>query len=335
MTEFVARFYDVNKCGYYPYARDSEPVLGGFEFLLEELRAWSAGKTLEQTRLPLPTNVLPAYVMGVAKRASCWVIVLWNEVPSSETGVASVSRNSPVGNPTMHENPIAANSIPGFPTYFLCLPESELVATLKVGDRITNLPSFKNYLAAFQELSTSIAVVSTDDDDPSESEVLGYMNDEGEILHLHPRFQLHVRRSGTQRRAILAKSSQVRKIVRVKEMDVSSQVELQLYQRTLMWLGLTPRPPEDKAKFRHEIDFRPTREELATVIDGVLDDVEAVTNDVGFVLKGGQSPLWLSGTIPSQAIDIDAHEHDGVFDAVNLATLLNNRKSSILAAADG
>lgn len=47
MTEFIARFYDVNRCGYYPYATDSDPVLGGFDFLLEELKAWGNGKTLE------------------------------------------------------------------------------------------------------------------------------------------------------------------------------------------------------------------------------------------------------------------------------------------------
>lgn len=335
MTDFQARYYDVNKCGYYPYAGDSGPTIGGFKFLLEELREWSKGKTLEQTRLPLSSNVLPAYLLDVGKRVNTWVIVLWNEVPSSEGGVASVSRNSPVGSPTIHENPIAKNSIPGFPTYFLCIPENDVVATLKHGDRITNLPSFKSYFSVFQELSTSVAVVGTGNDDPAENEVLGYMSDEGEILSLYPRFQLHVRRSGTQRKAILAQSAKVRKIVRVKEMNVASNIEIQLYQRTLVWLGLTPRPPEEKAKFRHEIDFRPTREELAAVIDNVLDDVEPKTNDVGFVMHGEQKPIWLSGSIPSHSIDIDAQVRDGVFDATSLATLLHNRMAAIIAAANG
>lgn len=333
MAEFTARFYEVMKCGYYPYAADSEAELGGFEFLLKELEAWSSGKNLEDTRLPTSKNSFPTYLMSIGKRAGCWVIVLWNEVPSSEGTIASVVRTSKVGNPTIHENEIAENSIPGFPTYFLCMPDHDLVATLKYGDRVVGLGGFKSYISVFQEISTSIAVVDVDEDDPYQYNVDGYLDEAGDIHGLHAKFQLQLLRSGTQRAAILAQSARIRKIVKVKEMDPTVSTDRAWYQRGLAWLGMTAQVPVDAVKFRQEIEVSPSREDVAAIIDSVIDDVEAKTNDVGFYMRGEGSPMWLSGSIPGHVLEIDVQQENGAFNAAAVANAVSRRKQAILASA--
>lgn len=333
MAEFNARFYKVRKCGYYPYSASSDREIGGFPFLLEQLLAWSQNKTLERSRLPGSSEELPTYLLNIARHGSCWVIALWNEVPSSDSTVASVSRTSRVGQPQIHGNPIAAGSIPGFPTYFLCLPNHDLVATLKHEDRVTGLSGFKNYLSTFQEMGTSIADVEFDRDDLSRYEVRGYRLTDGQVKSLHPRFELQLLRSGTQRAAILSKHAQIRKVIRVKEMDPTSRIDRTLYQRGLAWLGLTNKPIAERFRVRQEFDVELSQEEVATVIDGVGDDLEREKNDVGFLVRGEASTIWLSGSILGHQIRVDAVQEDGVFDAANLAELINRRRNAILAAA--
>lgn len=334
MPDFNARFYNVIKCGYYPFAADSDPELGGFAWLLEQLLAWSQNRTLEQTRLPMPTNALPTYLLNIARRGHTWVIVLWNEVPSTDGTVASVSANSRVGRPRMHGNPIAAGSIPGFPTYFVCLPDEDLVVTLKSEDRVVGLTGFKNFLSAFQDVGTSIADVDFDEDDPSRYEINGYRDEFEDVQNLHARFQLQLRRSGTQRAEILRQYQKIRKIVRVKEMDPTDQTDLALYQRGLIWIGLQGRPMQDKLKVKQEIEIDPTRAEVAAVIDSVMDELERGSNDVGFVLRGEANPIWLSGSIPGHELRVDAVPEDGVFDAGVLADSINRRRTVLMAAAN-
>lgn len=330
MAQFVARLYRVAKAGYYEYGADT-PSLGGVEFLFDELEAWGAGKTLEQTKLPTPSDTLPTYLMSVGRRGTCRVVVLWNEVPSSEGAVASVSRTSRVGHPTIHANAIAANSIAGFPTYFACFPDDNFVITLRYNDVVTGLQSFKNYVSVFQELSTSLAVVEESTTTPGEYVVLAYRDGDGnELQNLHARFDLQLQRSGNQRAKILAQFDSIRKIVRVKEMDPTVVADRQRYQRFLDWLGITRPPPGESVKFRQELAIRPTRAEVAAIIDQVMEDVEPRINDVGFVFRGGGSPLWLSGSIPSRIIDIDVQAVDGVFDASSLANLISRRRAAIL-----
>lgn len=332
MAEFTARFYRVTKCGYYPYQVDSDPVMGSLQYLFEELAAWGAGKDLRDTKLPVPTSALPTYLMGVAQRAGCWALVLWNEVPAGEGGVASVVGTSKVGRPVIRENAIAAGTIPGFPTYFLCIPEHDLFVTLKFGDRVIGLAGCKNYLSVFQELCTAAAEVVEDED--GNVRVEGYRDNDGELLSLHPRFRLQLVRSGTQRAKILAQVNRIRKVVRVKEMDATATDDRAMYQKALDYLGLTQRLPPESVKFRQEVEFRPTREEVATIIDQVGDDVEAAVNDIGFVLTGGQTPIWLSGSIPADTLQLDIIEEDGAFDAADMVQILSRRKAHIVAASE-
>lgn len=330
MPDFKARFYNVSKCGYYEFPAESERVLGGLDYLMRELAHWSNGKNLVDTRLPTPSSDFPTYLAGIAHRAGCWVFVLWNEVPAGQGGVASVMGTSPVGQPEVHENRVVAGTIPGFPTYFLVIPGHSLFATLRL-DTVTGLEGCKNYLKTFQEISTRVAVPEVDD--AGIAYVAGYENEEGEVLALYPRFQLQLIRSGTRRAAILAKSSKIRKIVRVKEMDPTDREDRALYQRGLDWIGLTHRPPADKVKFRQEVEVRPTREEAAGIIDAIIDEVEPRVNDVGFVFVGEQSPLWLSGSIPADTLSVDVDEEEGVYSATALVATLSRRRDQIIAAS--
>lgn len=332
MAHFLARFYRIKQCGYYPFPATPIPLIGDADYLFEELAEWGKGRNLQDTRLPVVEGELPTYLMSVAKRAGCWVLVLWNEVPSGEAGVASVMGNSKVGRPVIQDNAIAAGSIPGFPTYFLCIPGSNLFATLKYGDRVNGLRGCKHYLAAFQEVGTACAVIQINDE--GDVAVLGYRDVSGDVLNLHSRFQLQLIRSGTQRSTILASVSRIRKIVRVKEMDPNEAEDRKMYQKALDWIGVTEPPAPAAVRFKQEIEARPTREEVAEIIDSVIDEVEARVNDVGFVLSGQASPIWLSGSIPAETLELDVQEEEGAFGAKKMVGILSRRRDQIVATAE-
>ena len=333
MGDLYVRFYDVAKCGYYPWAADSEPRFGDVAFLLSELKGWGVGKTLEQTRLPTPKGTFPTYLFDIVAHKNCWLVVLWNEVPTEDGAVISVSAKAKVGKAKLIDNPIEAGSIPGFPTYFAIFPDQELIATLRLPDRVNGLPGFKGFLSTFLETATSVVVV--DDSDPSEPEVLGYTDPEqSEVTRaVHPRFQLQLRRSGIQSDKIIQNAERIRKVIRVREMDIAAASDRAFFQKMLDFTGLTAKPRDQTVRLKYELEVEATRKDIATFVREVEDDVEPQVNDVGFVFDRETDTHWLSNAIPHFVLQVSTQRTDGLYDPDDLAKEIFSNKGKLLAAA--
>lgn len=95
--------YDVEKCGYYPRGENT-PAFGGLNDTLEQLKEWSSNRNLSLTKIFEPRDSSnPIYVLDLLKHKQDWLLSLWNEVPSSNGNVSSITKNSPVGRPEIHK----------------------------------------------------------------------------------------------------------------------------------------------------------------------------------------------------------------------------------------
>lgn len=331
MSKLSMRFYRVTHAGYFRYGVQ-EPELGNLEFFLEELSEYADGKTLEETKVEGSGDRLTTYLFDVKKYGSCWVIVLWNEVPAEDGAVASVPGSAMVGGATVVANPVAANSIPGFPTYFLFIPEADLVATVSSGDTVLGLPQFKHYAQYFLENSTSLVAFAEED---GEVEVLGYLDAEGEVLNnLRARFEIQLKRGGNQTAAIIQRAASIRSILRVAEIKTITQPDRARFQRFLDFWGMTAQPASKVVRIRQEIPVTVTAEQVRTMIEDIEESLVPKRNDLAFKFERDPKPYWLSGGIPTGSYDVAVDKADGVFPAEELAKAFSRRKTQIINDAN-
>lgn len=148
--------YDVKQCGYYKHG-GKQPEFGSLSNLIAQLRTWSAGKLLGDTKLIQPDggDDLPVYLFEIDEKDGCALVTTWNEIPATnDNKVASVAANDKVGKATMHLNDVKAGTIPGFPTFFWLLPNRDLLATLRI------LVSYPGCLDAVASLDGGVDVGS-------------------------------------------------------------------------------------------------------------------------------------------------------------------------------
>src|SRR5690349_15783801 len=102
------QFYEIEECGYYD-PDTGVHRFGGIQQLLPDLAAWVGqnNRPLQHTRTFTPTghgNTLSVYCAGIYghDRPRDYLLVTWNETPSTDGQMASISGNTSVANATVH-----------------------------------------------------------------------------------------------------------------------------------------------------------------------------------------------------------------------------------------
>lgn len=331
-TKSSIRWYSVPACGYYPWGKGKPATIGSLQFLMTELQQFAKGKKLVNTRLVEDPDQLKTYLAGVSESAGLYVMVLWNEVPNDGNSVTALIGADPVGQAQVVTSELAVGAIPGFATYFVIIPQHGLVGALRVVDNIPGLDAFKSYLATFLASSTSVASVKKEGD---EVVVKGYKDAAGVVqTKLYPRFALSLLRLTDQAAFIKANATKVRKIVRTKLLDVvANPKDMTAWQTFIGYLGLAKHAaPKTDMRIRYEVDVKPTKQEISTLVDQFSDDVEIGLDDVGFVFVGETDIHWLSNSIARSEIELNVQSENGVFSADVLAKALGPAKANLVAA---
>lgn len=334
MANFIARFYRVSQCGYFRWG-ESDPSIASLEETLSSLATWSSGKSLLATRVEGIGEKLPSYLFDIKNYGRCWVITLWNEVPTEDGSVTSVMGTDIVGSADVQATAIAAGAIPGFPSYAAFFPEYDLYISLKNADVIAGTEQVKNYFQTF--LSRSAPWVSVDVTDPANPEIVGYvdLDDHERAIHtdLYPRFSIQVQKTGDERAEMIRKVTSIRKVIRVNEINTLRAPDRALYQRALAIAGLEGTPQGRTVRIRQEIPVRLTRDQLVALLNSVEPELIPKRNDVAVVFDRDQREHWLSGVIPNLELDLDIDKDEGVFPAIGLARRLAARRTALIEAA--
>ncbi|MGJ7510512.1 hypothetical protein [Variovorax sp. GT1P44] len=106
-------FYSLNRCGFYKW-RGQHPEFGGLADTFTQLAAWGRNKALSLTKLAEPvegSDQLPVYLLGIVAVGNDWLMACWNETPARGGRVTSISMNSRVGTPQVHESELEPNTI--------------------------------------------------------------------------------------------------------------------------------------------------------------------------------------------------------------------------------
>ncbi|MGP3174459.1 hypothetical protein ACTVOO_14335 [Serratia bockelmannii] len=335
-------FYKIHKCGYYLYGSDVV-AFGDCLELLTDLHGWAAGKRLKETKTyEANDDVLPAYLLDVKRSGDNFVLLLWNEVPSTDQSVPSVEEDAQFGTgPAVILNAIQEGSIPGFATYFWFVPSKGLVASIKLNHTVTGQRAMQCYLHNFlKQSSNRVMAESVEKADGSyEVVVKGYKANPADD-HLpkkrhFPQFVTGLVKNPGKHDIIRQNANNIAKVEKIVELDIAKADELSLWQKLLINMQISqPQNPGVSTKIRYEIS---PEIDLAD-IDGMIADWNANNDtnscDYGFVFKGDPKMYWLSRSLARTKFPLELERQDAEFvSSESLLTELVGKRDVIFREA--
>ena len=332
-------FYNVRNAGFYR-AGASVPEFGSLSETLIDLNCWAAEKVLKETKtFEADEERYPAYLVDSKNVGDDWLLLLWNEVPSNGQRMPSLSEDAVYGaDPEVIMNPIRERTIPGFATYFWFIADRNLMATVKLHNKVTAQATLQKYIQCFLKQSSehAKAEVIELDDGSHELKVTGYMldvnDDQEERKHYYPRFNANLIKNPGKHEEIRQKANFISKIERVIELDLNRHPDLDLWQKLLdkLHVGAQQGPGvSTKVKYTLSPDVG-----LADVNQMILDwdNDPSEVNDYGFVFKGEPSKTyWLSNSLSRTQFDVRIErENDEIVNLQSLLVELRAKKDLIL-----
>jgi hypothetical protein len=331
-------FYKINRCGYYQHGTRNR-AFGSISSMLSQLSSWA-------TRPNFPLELTCTFTPGESEqdklrvfcfdiesdsRTGDYFLTTWNETPSTQGKVPSVSGDQPVGSAQVHLNKIRRGTIPGYATYFWFLPDLQVFATIRFHHIFNGQQNLVKYLNGFLGMFSDHVVKYQIDDDNVEIE--GYRESESaeEVLDLLPSFRAKLVRKGGEIALIREKRANIRKLIRKSILDSRVEEEKKLLQQMMQKIGINDFNHNSRElNVNYSLPYKPTDEELNAIIDNASEEGLSWTNDVGFQFVGGQEVVWLSNSIVKQEIELHIErENDEVVNLASLAAQLTGKRRLI------
>lgn len=330
-------FYSVRKCGYYRFGSE-EPEFGDVDDLLQDLLAWvHDGKSLGETCTyeVEEGDILRTFCFDmVTNDQGDYLLTTWNETPSLQGQVASVSSGRPVGTADVHLTGIPRNAIPGYATYFWFIPEHNLLATIRFQHALNGHRNLNYYLKEFLAKWSSHVVISDDRD--VDHSIAGYRYDQNsEIMHLRPAYISSLLRHPGSAQLIVNNRAVIRKIIRKNLLLPHTIRDRTLVRNLLVGLGIQePQPLQEEIKVKYEFEHTPTAEELESIIVAWGNEHETRWDDVGFQFQGESEIHWLSHAFTKHETELDVtRENAEIVNAESLLRELSRQRRSLLRKA--
>lgn len=330
-------FYKITECGY--FARGDESVaFGSISELLEDLRDWSAGKKLIETKVSEVEESDTqgnTYLFDIKEKDGTWLVTTWNETPSVEGNVVSVQGDSNVGDATIHMNPIAEGSIPGYATYFWLIPSRRMFASIRFHHPQTAQKPFSAYLEKFLETHGRHVVVGEPNEE-SDYPIVGYAEDANDDpAHYYPRFRTELVRNPGQKQFMLDNIDKITKVIRKEVLDLTHTDRLSFWQKMLRQAGLSAPPVLPiKPRISFELPFKPTAADINNLFQEWDDGGENKWDDFGIKLTGDNEIHWVSHTLARKRFDLTIERDNAeIVNSQSLIDALLARKQHILALA--
>ncbi len=327
--------YDVKHCGLYG-GRGGQPLAATLSEVFPALAEWSRGKELTETKTYTPapdSNLLPAYLLQLVELRGCWLVSIWNEVPATEGGVASVPGRAVVGQATANLTRVRPGDIPGFPTYFWVDVAAGTVASVKFNHLLGGMNQFNRYLSSFIEIAPNWCVFADPPPTDGSIQIEGYRvagNDEPQ--NLFARFNATLVTNKGPVDEFRQRVRDITKIHRKVELSMHRREQIAMFQKLLRATGMRHLPErQERVRLNYEVAVSITLDQLNEIIEEHnADNYISQWEDVGLQFKGESTPKWLSRAIARSDFALDVRCDDaGLVNAQQLAEELLRHRGAI------
>ncbi len=332
-------FYDVLRCGYYNRG-GSEAVIGDCASALADLHRWITGDkpTIRETQSFTPavdSEVLPVHCYNIYKPAKRneFLLTTWNETETGDGVFASVYADQAAGNADVEAQDVPDGTIPGYPAYFWFIPERNIVATIRVDNRLNGHQGMNLYLRGFLERFSRWVVTEKRQPKSLTVDIAGYsLSGDSEILRVRPDFKSAPVKKQGEIRYIRSHWKKIRKMIRTDEYKTGRSKSASFLRKALHAFGLSgdAQVPED-TRYRCEMTYQPTKDELDEIIQHWENDHTSRWDDVGFMFSGDGEIKWLSRTTARDIMSLDIdYKNDVVIDEESLMAALAAQRDQLL-----
>lgn len=329
-------FYKIKQCGLFLGSNSNKKVASDINHLLPSLKKWIKGKgiKLTKTHSPIEGKPLPAYVVDIVNQDNDWLIVLWNEIESTEGTVATVPMDAPVGTTQIEMTDLPENSIPGFATYFWIIPENNLIATIRFQHSQNGSYQLSKLIKGFYENFSEYVVFSGENSSIAMNKI-GYKVDDQFYEICHSKFSLELIKNNGPIDYIIKNHSQITKIIKKDIINIKHKNRKSYWQKVLKTIGLNNKISHTsslKEEFRVEIRSdvnNVTEEELKGIISKWKSD-DMDTSDYGFKICGNE--YWLSKSYIKDELQLDIKRHNSeIVDFHELLKELGRYKQNFIS----
>ncbi|MFC5441661.1 hypothetical protein [Rhodanobacter ginsenosidimutans] len=333
MEDITATLYGISVCRYHDEdAADSFCDLG---LVLEDIQEWLGGlASIGESCTYEPSqddSFLRTFCLDIKPLASdrAVLVVTWNELSSVEDGVQLISAGSAIGEAEVSTVAIDALSVPGYPAFFVLLPQENLLLNLRFEQRLNGMSAFKRFVLGFMQESAKWCVWQQND------KLLGYAEDQQSVTgNFLPEFATSMSRRASNLDWFRREVGNIRKVVHRKLIRPVIESHRTYLDMTFGFLGLEPnRRLRADIDFEYDFKIRLTEDKLQKIFDEyeqtALDDG---WTDVGFILaRDAQKKHWLSGSICREKISKDIRRTEsGTIDIDHLVEILNESLGDII-----
>lgn len=311
MEDVSVTAYGISSCRFYDEARDVE--FASISDVMEDFVKWVGGlgtigesSTFEPTDKDAFLHVYCFDVREIPGSIRAYLISTWNESESKEDQIQLLSVDTPIGEPDLSTVDIDPQTRPGYPAYFLVLPERDLLLNMRFEHRLNGSQGFKRFIHGFMAECSKYCVWSKND----ETRLLGYsdsgkMDKSGSFL---PEFKYQLLRRAEDIQFLRRQVGNIRKVVRRALVQPAIEEHKTFLDHALILLGLQPNNRLKAAiNFEYEFKTRLNDKKLEEIIDNYEEnETELPWADVGFVMaKMSQKIHWLSGKYAKEKCRID------------------------------
>jgi len=304
--------FDITRCGLYN-SREKEAKHLGVKDLFNEMKVWAidSGKPLIETSTYSPNKrFLESFCLGVAENKGQYLLMLWNKVPHSKSGVGMVNGSTSPKSAVVSHVKVGKNDIPGYPTFFWILPSSKKIVAIRLENPSFGVGQLREYINGYLKGFCSYRVDRVEEG----REIEGYsdfpaknVNDDRRIINrsLRPHFAISAKKIPGKQREIKNQYAEITKLVKdIFIYNHLSDVNAPKIEKLRSWFnGLSP---AKKKKIRIQMPVVMTREDVSDLMKLYADSDHSEEHDVGFVFKGQSGHIeWLSGSSKKEEATIN------------------------------
>ncbi|QIM66352.1 hypothetical protein A4G16_02665 [Mannheimia granulomatis] len=335
-------FYDIQRCGLYARkGNGTQPLFLGVQDMLEQLKNWADGKDLVDTDIFQNKNKqsLCTYLADLKSTPDSAIMVLWNQVPHTDSGVLSLPNRAKFGQIQHADaNSIKADSIPGYPTYFWFIPRSKVFATICFNTNVNGRLAMEAYIKQFM-CQFSSYVVKELNEQTKILEIKGYSADPTDthekVFHYPPSFYSCIYPKPQELELLKRQAPQIKKVTKKATCSYLNPTSLSMFQKvTGLFTGL-PQQLSSNQDFNVKAEVSVnglTKAEVQGLFDEWEQEVDSWQSlDYGF--KIGDKQHWFSHAAVKWEgeLALSFTEQNSFGNITALLSELESKKSSILS----
>ncbi|MBU9324757.1 hypothetical protein KTE24_29125 [Burkholderia gladioli] len=339
--EITVTHFEILRCGYFiPFARDNAHLFGTTESILQNLSDWSVGRSLISTQTyGFTDELLPTYLLDVKQLDGDFLVCTWNRTVDASGNVLSIPGAAKVGAAAASTATLPPGNIAGYAAYFWFRPKERRFSTVQFGGMVNGRQNLIAYMDAFMAKFNPQHVFAKQNADlhaETHKCIEGYQEDPEAreyypLKDAMPAFDSISVRNDALIEQIRKNLGSVHTIIRKETIKATTAAGRTHLDGVLNFFGVEKaKTNQNEYRVSYKVKYQPSEEEFDNMVKRYQEIKSSTWDDIGFLMSGRSTPLWLSGSIARTKKDIEVVRKNNVVDSEQLLATLRAHSKVLL-----